>query len=319
MKLQTHSNMLPARNGFPLETDLTHLTDATGANSRMEFPSGYCYEEFSLTVEDRETEITIAEKEGFYLIYCRAGSISLSQCVKVIEAFQSAIIFNRKGKKLVLNLKRNAEHKFCILGFGKTTIENSDQNRFYTRFEEFYFSHFPDPSSFYVGPPYFKLLEKINGLSQISKSGFAGELIMQGAILQIFGFKMEHMMASLSQDSLENGFLSRAEMRALNSVFEYIGNHPELNFSIDILCKKTGLSPSKLQDGFKRIHGRTVIDYIRHVRLEKSMELLKTTDMNISQIVYSIGLTSRSYFSKIFKNKYKFSPKVLQERFRTAV
>lgn len=35
--------------------------------------------------------------------------------------------------------------------------------------------------------------------------------------------------------------------------------------------------------------------------------------VNISEIVYSIGLTSRSYFSKIFKEKYNCSPKYYQE------
>nr|WP_313790335.1 AraC family transcriptional regulator [Allomuricauda sp.] len=33
-----------------------------------------------------------------------------------------------------------------------------------------------------------------------------------------------------------------------------------------------------------------------------------TTEMNISEVVYSIGFTSRSYFSKIFKERYGLSP-----------
>lgn len=319
MKLQSDASLFLTQNVSPIEAEFAHLKNAVDDNSRMELPSGFCYEEFSLNVENRESKITIAENEGFYLIFCWKGSISLSRCVKVIEAFQSAIIFNKKGKRLVLNLKKNFAHHFCVVGFRKTTDQNSVQNKLYSRFAEFYFSHFPDSSSFYVGPPYLKLLEKINGLSRFSKSGFARELIMQGTILQIFGFKIEHMMESFSQDILENGFLSRSEMQALNSIFEYIGSHLELDFTIDFLCQKTGLSPAKLQDGFKRVHGRTVSDYIRHVRLEKSMELLRTTEMNISEIVYSIGLTSRSYFSKIFKIKYKFSPKALKDQFRRAI
>ena len=71
----------------------------------------------------------------------------------------------------------------------------------------------------------------------------------------------------------------------------------------------SGLSPFKLQEGFKTTHGRTVADFIRNVRLEKAEELIKTTDLNISEIVYTIGLSSSSYFSKIFKLKYNCSPK----------
>jgi AraC-like DNA-binding protein len=41
--------------------------------------------------------------------------------------------------------------------------------------------------------------------------------------------------------------------------------------------------------------------------------MLKNTDLNISQIVYSIGFSSRSYFSKIFKEKYDISPNKLKK------
>jgi AraC-like DNA-binding protein len=57
------------------------------------------------------------------------------------------------------------------------------------------------------------------------------------------------------------------------------------------------------------MHGRTVSDFVRNVRLEKAEDLIKNTDLNISEVVYSIGLTSRSYFCKIFKKKYDCSPK----------
>ena len=73
------------------------------------------------------------------------------------------------------------------------------------------------------------------------------------------------------------------------------------------------MSPAKLQEGFKLLHNRTVSDFIRNVRVETAEHLIKTTDLNISEIVYTVGLTSRSYFSKIFKQKYKCSPKYYQD------
>lgn len=48
---------------------------------------------------------------------------------------------------------------------------------------------------------------------------------------------------------------------------------------------------------------------MQQVKLEAAKELLSTTEYNISQIVNMIGLNNRSYFSKIFKEKYKVSPK----------
>ena len=76
------------------------------------------------------------------------------------------------------------------------------------------------------------------------------------------------------------------------------------------------LSAAKLQEGFKALHDRTVADYIRNVRLEEAEHLLKTTDFNISEVVYSVGFLSRSYFSKIFKTKYRCSPKEYKTEMR---
>ena len=38
------------------------------------------------------------------------------------------------------------------------------------------------------------------------------------------------------------------------------------------------------------------------------------TDLNISEVVYSIGFTSRSYFCKIFRQKYGCSPREYKKR-----
>ncbi|XCF07889.1 AraC family transcriptional regulator [Tamlana crocina] len=83
---------------------------------------------------------------------------------------------------------------------------------------------------------------------------------------------------------------------------------PSKDYSLEYLATESGLSQAKLQDGFKFLFKRTVTEYIRHVRLEVARNLITTTDLNISQIVYTIGFTSRSYFSKIFKEKYEITP-----------
>jgi YesN/AraC family two-component response regulator len=48
---------------------------------------------------------------------------------------------------------------------------------------------------------------------------------------------------------------------------------------------------------------------MQHIKLEAAKEMLKLSEKNISEIVTSIGLNNRSYFSKIFKEKYGVSPK----------
>jgi AraC-like DNA-binding protein len=77
---------------------------------------------------------------------------------------------------------------------------------------------------------------------------------------------------------------------------------------LEQLSIESGLSQAKIQDGFKFLYTRTVTEYVRHIRLEAARELMRNGDLNVSQVVYSIGFTSRSYFSKIFKEKYEVTP-----------
>lgn len=66
------------------------------------------------------------------------------------------------------------------------------------------------------------------------------------------------------------------------------------------------------------MHALTLGEYIRSFRLKKSEQLIRTTDLNISQVEDSIGFTSRSYFCKIFKKQYGCGPKVYKSKSQEA-
>lgn len=71
--------------------------------------------------------------------------------------------------------------------------------------------------------------------------------------------------------------------------------------TLNPLSRYSGISQAKqLQEEFKFLFFRTVKEYIRPARMEAARELMNTTDLNIFQIVYTIGFTSRSYFFKKF-------------------
>ena len=41
---------------------------------------------------------------------------------------------------------------------------------------------------------------------------------------------------------------------------------------------------------------------------------MESTHLNITEITYRIGITSRSYFSKLFKERYSMSPKQYMQK-----
>ena len=59
---------------------------------------------------------------------------------------------------------------------------------------------------------------------------------------------------------------------------------------------------------FKSVIGKTPIDYINNYRIEKSVELLVTTNDKILNICYSVGFDNFSYFIKTFKKIKNCTP-----------
>ncbi len=84
------------------------------------------------------------------------------------------------------------------------------------------------------------------------------------------------------------------------------------NLNLEELAFLTGMSLSSFKRKFKSIYGTSPTKYIISKRLEKAQNLIKTTDLRISDIAYDCGFTDTSYFSKTFKNYYNISPSDLR-------
>ena len=137
-------------------------------------------------------------------------------------------------------------------------------------------------------------------------------MMIEGMIYEILSLHiLQHDKAVKNKAPKTN--LLHSELKIIRKLAKRIANDVSQDYSLEQLSLETGLSQAKLQEGFKLIYTRTVTEYIRHTRLEAARDLIRTTDLNISQIVYTIGFSSRSYFSKIFKNKYGLTPSEFQE------
>jgi AraC-like DNA-binding protein len=74
------------------------------------------------------------------------------------------------------------------------------------------------------------------------------------------------------------------------------------------LAKKHGLNTTIIQNGFRTIYGMSVNEFLQNERLNEIKRLLEETNLSISQIVYEVGLNSKSYLSKIFLERFGITP-----------
>ena len=88
-------------------------------------------------------------------------------------------------------------------------------------------------------------------------------------------------------------------------VEENLGNH---KFEIPQLCRLMQMSRAQLYRKVKALTGKSVGHFIRTHRLRKAMILLKTSQLNISEIAYEVGFQDPAYFSRTFSEEYGMSP-----------
>jgi signal transduction histidine kinase/ligand-binding sensor domain-containing protein/AraC-like DNA-binding protein/ActR/RegA family two-component response regulator len=89
---------------------------------------------------------------------------------------------------------------------------------------------------------------------------------------------------------------------------------PNPDFGVDNISQAIGISTTHLYRKLKALTNNSANDIIRKYRLKKASLLLKNKEGNISEIMYEVGFSSLSYFSKCFKAEFGISPKEFQQR-----
>lgn len=92
----------------------------------------------------------------------------------------------------------------------------------------------------------------------------------------------------------------------VESIDKHIDNY---DLNIELLCKQLNITHQQMYRKVKALTGQSVNEFIRIVRLKRAAQLLRDSDMNISEIMYSVGFSNRSYFSKCFSEQYNLTPK----------
>ncbi len=87
-----------------------------------------------------------------------------------------------------------------------------------------------------------------------------------------------------------------------------LNNLNNTNFSVEYLSQQVALSRMQLHRKVKALTGKPATDFIRKIRLEHAVTLLKKGNKNISEVAYESGFTSPNYFSTTFKTQYGKSP-----------
>ncbi|EKF56429.1 AraC family transcriptional regulator [Galbibacter marinus] len=273
------------------------------------------------TLEEFEFKIKSEHCPSFlYFIFCNRGTLMHRDIndgeFNTIDQHQTAVVKpSKKGFEFLIPKKSRTEliilkiHPRLYLK--KEKFNYSLNQKLLNIYQEF------DARDGYThyGNYNLKICDYFNEIDNIHERGSIKDIMLEGRIKLLLAVLIKQYKDDIKNRQKIKGLTSQ-ELKRITAVAEHIKGNPSASYSIKKLTKTFAISPSKLQKGFKILYNRTVADYIKNIRVEVAENMIKNRNCTISEIVYDIGFSSRSYFSKIFKEKYNCSPKHYQEKLK---
>ena len=90
------------------------------------------------------------------------------------------------------------------------------------------------------------------------------------------------------------------------------------DFNVDMLTREVGISRAQLHRKMKELTGLPVSEFIRNIRLEQAVRLLKEQKINVTQVAYSVGFSNVAHFSTVFRKQFGVSPSEYIEQHTTS-
>ncbi|MEO7992284.1 MAG: two-component regulator propeller domain-containing protein [Chryseolinea sp.] len=115
------------------------------------------------------------------------------------------------------------------------------------------------------------------------------------------------MPSMIASNALDEAFLQKA--------IDYIlKNLQDTQLSVDSVADLFNLSRMQVYRKIKGITGKSVVEFIRMVRMKQAIKLMDTHKFTLSEIAFEVGFNSSSYFTRCFKEEYNKTPsEYLQE------
>lgn len=138
------------------------------------------------------------------------------------------------------------------------------------------------------------------GLSMFNELDKLGTVEEFTEAIESFALKVSSELVSSRLKSSSN---------IISNVIEFINNnYQQEDISLLSVAKYASVNASYLSTLFKKETGKNFVDYLNRVRIEKAMDLLRTTDLKAYEIAGMTGFSNPHYFSILFKKHIGVSP-----------
>lgn len=155
----------------------------------------------------------------------------------------------------------------------------------------------PDISSYFND--YFALISRITYNESIQMSNEANEMILNSVITGVSAVYSTHSGATHPTTRKEE---------ICKELVQLVTHHYTIERKAQFYADKLGISLQHLSTTVKQVTGKNVLDIISYVVIMDAKAKLKSSNMTIQEIAYSLNFPNASFFGKYFKRYVGMTP-----------
>lgn len=109
--------------------------------------------------------------------------------------------------------------------------------------------------------------------------------------------------------------ITSLDEKLIEKAIKYVeDNISRSDLSVEELSRELGMSRVHLYKKMLQITGKTPIEFIRVIRLKRAAQLLRDSQLHVSEIAFQVGFNNPKYFSRYFKEEFGVLPSTYQEK-----
>lgn len=110
---------------------------------------------------------------------------------------------------------------------------------------------------------------------------------------------------------MDETYLPVCSNESLKKAISFIRLNYPSDITVTEVAKVAGVGERHLRNLFSRHLDLSPLDYLNQIRINKSIELLRNTELSVKEICFQCGFKSPQYFSRVFKQQTGITPREL--------
>ena len=94
----------------------------------------------------------------------------------------------------------------------------------------------------------------------------------------------------------------------LEKILGYIDAHFREELTLETVARAVGVHPVTLSKSFSKLAGVGFHDYLQYSRCSYAANLIRTSELNLSEIAYESGFGSIRSFNRAFRTVFRVTP-----------